>query len=54
MSYLVGLGVPAARLGTPSCGQEKPACTEPIEACWVRNRRALQEPPRPLPWLRLG
>ena len=40
MSCLVGLGVPAARLSTTSYGKEKPVCTEPIESCWVRNRRA--------------
>jgi len=40
MAYLVGLGVPAARLGTTSYGKEKPVCTEAVESCWVRNRRA--------------
>jgi peptidoglycan-associated lipoprotein len=40
MNYLVGLGVPAARLSTTSYGKEKPVCTESVESCWVRNRRA--------------
>ena len=39
MAYLVGLGVPAARLSMTSYGKEKPVCTEPAEPCWVRNRR---------------
>jgi peptidoglycan-associated lipoprotein len=38
-SYLVTLGVPAARLSTTSYGKEKPVCTEPVESCWSRNRR---------------
>ena len=40
MAYLVGLGVPAARLSTTSYGKEKPVCTESGESCWGRNRRA--------------
>ena len=40
MAYLVGLGVPSAHLATLSYGKEKPVCTELIESCWVRNRRA--------------
>jgi len=40
MAYLVGLGVPAARLSMTSYGKEKPVCTESVESCWVRNRRA--------------
>jgi peptidoglycan-associated lipoprotein len=40
MDYLVGLGVPAARLSTTSFGKEKPLCTESVESCWSRNRRA--------------
>lgn len=38
--YLVGLGVPAARLSTTSYGKEKPVCQEAVESCWFRNRRA--------------
>jgi peptidoglycan-associated lipoprotein len=40
MAYLMGLGVPAARLSTTSYGKEKPVCTDSVESCWVRNRRA--------------
>jgi peptidoglycan-associated lipoprotein len=40
MDYLVGLGVPAPRLSTTSYGKEKPVCTESVESCWGRNRRA--------------
>jgi len=38
--YLGGLGVAAARLDTLSFGKEKPVCTESVESCWLRNRRA--------------
>jgi peptidoglycan-associated lipoprotein len=40
MAYLTGLGVPATRLSMISYGKEKPVCTEPVEPCWFRNRRA--------------
>jgi peptidoglycan-associated lipoprotein len=40
MTYLVDLGVPAARLSTLSYGKEKPVCKESVESCWLRNRRA--------------
>ena len=40
MDYLVGLGVPAARLSSTSYGKEKPVCAESTETCWGRNRRA--------------
>jgi peptidoglycan-associated lipoprotein len=40
LDYLVGLGVPAARLSTTSYGKEKPVCAESTETCWGRNRRA--------------
>jgi peptidoglycan-associated lipoprotein len=40
LAYLTGLGVPAARLSMTSYGKEKPVCTEPVESCWARNRRA--------------
>jgi peptidoglycan-associated lipoprotein len=40
MAYLVGLGVPAARLSMTSYGKEKPVCVESVETCWSRNRRA--------------
>jgi peptidoglycan-associated lipoprotein len=38
--YLESLGVPAARLSTTSYGKEKLVCTEAVESCWFRNRRA--------------
>lgn len=38
--YMVTLGVPAARLGTVSYGEERPACRESEESCWSQNRRA--------------
>lgn len=40
LDYLVGLGVARSRLGTLSYGKEKPVCTEAVESCWLRNRRA--------------
>jgi peptidoglycan-associated lipoprotein len=40
ISYLVALGVPTARLSSTSYGKEKPVCTESVETCWSRNRRA--------------
>ncbi|MDR3669531.1 MAG: OmpA family protein [Holophaga sp.] len=40
LNYLVALGVPAIRLSTTSYGKEKPVCTESVESCWSRNRRA--------------
>ena len=38
-SYLVNLGVPAARLTVISKGKEQPVCTEENESCWQQNRR---------------
>jgi peptidoglycan-associated lipoprotein len=38
--YLKGLGVADSRLSTLSYGKEKPVCTESVESCWMRNRRA--------------
>ena len=40
MAYLTGLGVSADRLTTLSYGKEKPVCTDSVESCWQRNRRA--------------
>jgi peptidoglycan-associated lipoprotein len=40
LDYLVGLGVAGSRLDTLSYGKEKPVCTESVESCWLRNRRA--------------
>jgi peptidoglycan-associated lipoprotein len=39
VDYLVGLGVPAARLQTVSYGHEVPICSEHSEDCWMKNRR---------------
>ena len=39
-SYLVTLGVPAARLSIISYGKEKPADPGHDEAAWAKNRRA--------------
>jgi peptidoglycan-associated lipoprotein len=38
--FLVNLGVPASKLRTISYGEERPQCTESVESCWQRNRRA--------------
>ena len=38
--YLVSLGVEAARISIISYGEERPACKESGENCWLRNRRA--------------
>ncbi len=38
--YYIRLGVAGRTIGTISYGEEKPACTEPHEECWTRNRRA--------------
>ncbi len=39
-SYLVALGIPAARFSTMSYGHEVPLCRDAVETCWARNRRA--------------
>jgi peptidoglycan-associated lipoprotein len=39
-AYLTGLGVAAERMTILSYGKEKPVCTESVESCWSRNRRA--------------
>ncbi|WP_336987161.1 peptidoglycan-associated lipoprotein Pal [Altererythrobacter aquiaggeris] len=39
-NYLVGLGVPAARLRTVSYGKESPVATGSDPAAWAQNRRA--------------
>ena len=40
-NYLVGLGVPAARLTTISYGKERPVALGSNEQAWARNRRAV-------------
>jgi peptidoglycan-associated lipoprotein len=37
---LHGFGIPEARWQIVSYGREAPQCTEPVESCWQRNRRA--------------
>lgn len=37
---LVSLGVPGDKLKTVSFGKERPLCTEALEDCYARNRRA--------------
>jgi peptidoglycan-associated lipoprotein len=37
--YLADLGV-AGAIETNTFGKERPLCTEAVEACWARNRRA--------------
>ena len=38
--FLERLGLPASSFETLSYGNEMPQCTDPVEACWQRNRRA--------------
>ncbi len=38
--YLVSQGIAADRISLVSFGEERPECSEHVEACWVRNRRA--------------
>lgn len=38
--FLVGLGVPEAKIRIISYGKERPVCTEADEACYQRNRHA--------------
>jgi peptidoglycan-associated lipoprotein len=38
--FLVGLGVPEARIRIISYGKERPVCTEASEDCYQRNRHA--------------
>jgi len=39
-TFLGNLGVSADRVFTISYGKDRPSCTEHIEDCWQRNRRA--------------
>lgn len=39
-AFLVGAGVPANRLEAVSTGKLQLVCTEQVESCWSRNRRA--------------
>ncbi len=38
--FLVTLGLPSSQLRTLSYGKERPVCTDHVEACWRKNRRA--------------
>lgn len=40
VSYLLALGLPPERLRFVSYGKERPVCTDAMENCWWRNRRA--------------
>jgi peptidoglycan-associated lipoprotein len=40
MNYLVSQGVQAGRITILSYGEERPLCTERVEECWAKNRRA--------------
>jgi peptidoglycan-associated lipoprotein len=40
MNYLVSQGIQANRITIISYGEERPVCTEHMEACWAKNRRA--------------
>ncbi|MBI2527921.1 MAG: ABC transporter substrate-binding protein [Candidatus Rokubacteria bacterium] len=39
--YLVSRGVPGDRIGIVPYGDREPVCREPVETCWVQNRRAV-------------
>ena len=39
-AYLAKQGVNAKRISTVSYGEGKPVCTEMLESCWAKNRRA--------------
>ncbi|WP_133365882.1 peptidoglycan-associated lipoprotein Pal [Qipengyuania sediminis] len=39
-NYLVGLGIPEARIRTVSYGKERPVALDSSEAAWAQNRRA--------------
>jgi peptidoglycan-associated lipoprotein len=41
MDYLISRGVQPGRLAFISYGKERPVCTEHLETCWSRNRRAV-------------
>ncbi len=40
-AYLTKQGVNAKRISTVSYGEGKPVCTEMLESCWAKNRRAV-------------
>lgn len=38
--FLSSMGIPATQLSVLSLGEERPVCTDQLENCWQRNRRA--------------
>ena len=38
--FLSSMGIPGPQLSVISLGKERPVCTDQIENCWQRNRRA--------------
>jgi len=38
--FLSSMGIPGAQLSVISLGKERPVCTDQVENCWQRNRRA--------------
>lgn len=40
-TFLVTMGVSAARLETISYGKERPSCSQSTEQCWSENRRGI-------------
>ena len=38
--FLSSMGIPATQLSVISLGEERPVCTDQVENCWQRNRRA--------------
>jgi len=38
--FLTSMGIPGAQLSVISLGKERPVCTDQVENCWQRNRRA--------------
>ena len=38
--FLSSMGIPGSQLSVISLGKERPVCTDQVENCWQRNRRA--------------
>ena len=38
--FLSSMGIPGTQLSVISLGKERPVCTDQVENCWQRNRRA--------------
>ena len=41
--YYIRLGVPGKTIATISFGEERSACSERTDACWAKNRRAVNK-----------